>query len=62
MIDWVRQNPLEATVITVNLLANALANGLRMAWPVEPERPRAVGFFLGFVDPFALNFWGPFKR
>lgn len=62
MIDWVRQNPLEATVITVNLLANALANGLRMAYLVETDRPRWVKFALGFIDPFALNFWGPFKR
>ncbi len=62
MIDWVKQNPLEATVVGVNLLANALANGLRMAYPVEAERPRAVRFALGFIDPFALNFWGPFKR
>lgn len=58
MLDWFRAHPLE----TIVLVANAVVNGLRMAWPVEPERPRAVRFLLGFVDPFALNFWGPFKR
>lgn len=62
MLDWISKNPIEFTVVAVNLLANALANGLRVAYPVEAERPRGVKFALGFIDPFALNFWGPFKK
>jgi len=57
-VEWFVEHPLE----TIVLVANALVNGLRMAYPVEADRPRQVRFILGFVDPFALNFWGPFKK
>lgn len=57
-MNWFVEHPLE----TIVLVANAVVNGFRMAYPVEAERPRAVRFVLGVLDPFALNFWGPFKR
>ena len=38
-------------------LSTLTVNGLRMAWPVDTERPRVVRFFLGFLDIGALNFW-----
>lgn len=58
MIEWIQQHQLEAIV----LFANAIVNGLRMAYLEEASRPRWVQFALGFVDPFALNFWSPIKR
>lgn len=39
------------------LVAVFTVSGLRMAWPLKTERPRAVRFVLGVLDPLALNFW-----
>ena len=58
MIEWIQQHKLEAIV----LFANAIVNGLRMAYREEVSRPRWVRFLLGLIDPFALNFWSPIKR
>ena len=43
--------------LVVFVLCNLTVNGLRMAWPVQTERPRWVNFFLGFLDLGALNLW-----
>ena len=34
-----------------------VVNGLRVAWPLEADRPRWVRFLLGLLDFGALNFW-----
>ena len=57
MTEWLREHPAEAAI----LVAVAIVNGLRLAWPLEEDRPRWVNFTLGFLDPIALNFWGPRK-
>lgn len=57
MLAWLQDHYVEAAI----LVAAAIVNGLRLAWPLEEERPRWVRFTLGFLDPVALNFWGPRK-
>lgn len=44
-------------LIAAVLVAVAAVSGLRMAWPTKADRPRAVRFVLGVLDPLALNFW-----
>lgn len=56
MTDWIQAHPIEAAV----LAANAIVNGLRMAYP--DNRPKWVLFLLGCIDPVALNLWSPVKR
>ncbi len=57
MLKWITEHPIETAVV----VANAIVNGLRLAYPLDQDRPRAVLFILGFLDPVALNFWGPRK-
>lgn len=44
-------------LVAAVLVAVAVVSGLRMAWPTKADRPRAVRFLLGVLDPLALNFW-----
>lgn len=44
-------------LVAAVLVAVFTVSGLRMAWPTKTDRPRAVRFVLGVLDPLALNFW-----
>lgn len=44
-------------LVAAVLVAVFTVSGLRMAWPTKTDRPRAVRFILGVLDPLALNFW-----
>lgn len=58
MFEWIQAHPAE----TLILVANAISNGLRLAYLDEADRPRWVRFVLGFIDIPALNWWSPVKR
>lgn len=45
--------------LVVYVVSSATVHGLRLAYPVEAERPRLVNFLIGFLDIGALNFWRP---
>lgn len=44
-------------IATIFPLASLIVNGLRVAYPDRTSRPRSVAFWLGILDPLALNFW-----
>jgi hypothetical protein len=43
--------------VGIFVVCTLIVNGLRVAWPLEAERPRWVRFLLGLLDFGALNFW-----
>lgn len=48
--------------LVVFVVCNLTVNGIRVAYPVEADRPRWVSFWLGFLDLGALNVWRWFDR
>lgn len=45
-------------ILLVFFAAVCTVTGLRAVWPVRSERPKWVAFLIGFMDLFAMNFWG----
>ena len=45
-------------ILLVFFAAVCTVTGLRAVWPVRSERPKWVAFVIGFMDLFAMNFWG----
>jgi hypothetical protein len=48
--------------VAVVIVVLGSSNALRVTYPDEKTRPSWVRFVLGFIDPFAGNWWTPLRK